>query len=375
VLKAHLDNVLNRVVTQSDSAWLPLAMELVADLPLSQSPSVRRAPLSIWIPVDGPKDITDFIEDWLKEEGRVDWSGLFEINSKRPYAIFAITSTLALFFQDWSNANRFAEVALRAYQSRTSEDTDRDWSGRWEAELNFLVALTQRFCLGDIEPFEEVDRKNRSVDTWTGALDDTFKTARVRLDRSLLVDDTVDTDERRTQQLVYELRAHSERGALHLFYAASFISEGRIRTPTRLRRQGIDLVSRAMNELDRCLVLEKQLDTSSYKRFVQRLQFQYVPIIAATEVVRYLLMEQRRYKFDIRLREHVDRVQEYLAKNRARKFKLVHAEMLAFFILAGVADDNTISDLADVIARGPEPPLVHDRRLLSAIRSRFLRKH
>jgi hypothetical protein len=169
-------------------------------------------------------------------------------------------------------------------------------------------------------------------------------------------------------------RIYTERGTLSLFFAAFVALNSESAPQPRDVAAALNLLTEAKTDLKRCLELEHLLAGAPIKYLLARLQMQYVPMIAAVEVIRFLLTSPEEYVFDGELKQHVSRVRDYMKVNGDRSFALVKAEMHVFFMLAGEDDGTCADEIKLITSEGPELPLALDRFVLEALRIRFVRK-
>jgi hypothetical protein len=377
ILKGHLTNILYEIREKSADAWLPaLAEEFIDDL---EPPPVgrRRVPLTIWYPIGDDKDITDLIERWLSKPAGVNWREIFHSNRNHPQAPFVIAATLALFSDEWSDADRFAEIGAKDFLAngagaRPGHELILGY------ELKFLSALTKRFRLGDIDSHFEATPGDTgfAAPSGTTSMLQIFERGQSILDECLEYHQAQFSDPSNASRTAHQLRvlrAHSERGALRAFAAASLIPDGVFAQEDWRISRATKLIEEAQRDLATCFALAKAAENPDTSKLLERLRRQYVPLTVSTEVIRSLLFPKSEFTLNEEFRKYEKPAREYLENSKASTFDLVRAELLCFFILLGSDDARKCrAELKGIVSGQVRQSLALDRWLLEALRRRYL---
>ena len=396
-LKNYVGRLIERLLEGSRAFWLPLAREFIDSWEPRGGHSTR-APIPFQLEL-GVGSTTISLGQILGRRLNADdrtpivmpeaWPALLEA----PDIVFAIAACLALVSDDWSDADHFAEMAVRADQDRASRPQNGPRSqSRQVHELRYLNALTKRFRIGGLAPPLNGDSLIKVRQAYSAAC--------------LLLEACVEYHERHEDEPGHRLRlirALSERAALHLFYAAGLTQKVRIaalmRLPPRDRdevvwadhkrpteaeeaaRQRRDEARRAVADaeadLRRCLQCEAMLPAAERRanaELFEKLEQQFLVNTAAAAVLARMLEPSvpagaREEAFELRVANNavVRRIRRLLDSMGTGAPALFQAELLAFLSLSGdTAAHDRLKAVEGASASGKALSL--DLALLDAIR-------
>jgi hypothetical protein len=365
-VKSYLTEILDQLVIDSLRGWLALAQEAVVHFTFADAEQPPRIPPTVWYPINDGVDIVDLVEQARVDGSRLDWSRLVQDVEQRPHAVFAMAGMLALLAEDWSNAGRFAELAVRAGHYAQAKSVERSPL----AEAEFLVALTKRFRLGNItghirgQETSKEEVAQRSIETSMR----NFRQTESLLDAIVSKHEGAANhgDGVNTQfELLLAMRARSERAALRLFMAANLLAALETTELRWLTDVALRLVDAAKADLDSCWRDENRIG-AGHAKYLDRLQRQYVANTAAAAVLRHLAQLQEPFAVDAQAFQ-ISRIRSFVADLRDMH-PLMRAEMLLFLIIAGEDGAENRSALARALDVKSQPGLALDRWLLAKLR-------
>jgi hypothetical protein len=283
-----------------------------------------------------------------------------------PELAFAVASTLALALCSWSDADIYADLAVRAATMRphgTSESSAQPF------ELRYLHAVAKRFRVGEIgKPAYErtADALRRRYKDAEEILDQCFEFHSQRHENGTQAE---------PPDIFPLMRALSERAALRGFYAAAIGMADMTNWPTREERkkQGAQILRRAATDLIACFGLAATVEqiaanVERREKFLARLRRQFVSNLAALRVVNRLLYLDDPLPSDFPPDNEIANMLEDFGLPDPQLPALVRAEIHAFFLMIGrdieknrLALDALQKDLQK------EAVLALDRELLTLI--------
>jgi hypothetical protein len=423
--KKYVGDLIDGLLAGTRQVWLPLAIDFIKSWKPKPGQNTTRAPIAfrLHLPTGGMLNLGPILDGTRRgDEGspvipETAWSSLDDA----PDLVFALAACVALASEDWSNANHFAEMALRAYEataggtgrigevagahdSRVSDgEASSHAAGADETrqfdELRYLNALTRRFALGSISPPLNPDGL---VQARRGYL-----AARELLDACVVFHESAEEGRGHRLRLI---RALSERDALNLFYAAAMAPAVRHAAWSRLTpRQRSDLLGEnrgypaqnfesseefdhprdpdagetllmARADLRRCLATEKTLPAldEHQRAFFSRVERQFLINTAAAAALSRLIEGTKPDHFGEAERtgvvdpQLVSRMRSLLAKLGPNLKPLLRAELLAFFSMTG--DEKALDELRHLKSGegAPGKLLSLDAALFEAIRKGFV---
>jgi hypothetical protein len=302
----YIETLISELYEGSLALWLPLARDVVLDWQPGPEGGRSRAPIAFRLYLDDKQtiDLGQAVDDRLTGAdatplmNAISWESL----QSRPRALFGLAACLALASEDWSNADHFAEMALR---ERPGGDEDRQnrASDNEMYELRYLNALTRRFRMGTIGPARNADALAR--------IRRAAREAAELLESCIEYHSRCEDGRRQTLRLI---RTLSERAALHLFHAAALIRPVRTapvppgaksggaryerhdagfsaEVATELRQEAANALNLAQHDLIECFELADRLEIKEEdrSRFLRRVEQQYSINTAATCVLRNLM--------------------------------------------------------------------------------------
>jgi hypothetical protein len=306
LLNDYLSRVLERLLDESLQLWVPLAREFVESRGIADLLPAR------------------FMAGVVLPEGGADESYPLQVQTS---LVFGRAAVRALELQDANNANRFANLALRAGGADDSEDTIFP---RFERE--YLCAVTYRFLIGnvgDLFPKRPPKDKGRApIRRAIAEVKDRYARASRLLHRCISRHFT-SREEEFPHRLRY-VRALSERASLHLFIASA-LGLSRTSEEDDLILDALQYVEVAKGDLRICMQYDEVLGADPV---AERIRTQYLSNTAAAEVVRCVLLKGRNYRFDHSLDALVPRLVALGADTKG-KHALLRAELAGFAVLAG----------------------------------------
>lgn len=294
-LTDYVNTLLDKIVEDSIRLWVPLASEFIDKgmLELLQDDITRSRP-PILIRLEGEGDIPDDLAEILSRlrAGTPLVKSIFESQTGKladqPEILFAIASVLALTRGAWSNAERFADLGMRAALMK-SRLPRRNQNGPYE--FAYLHSLARRFRIGELAPAQSEGAQRAIVAHYKdalGMLDECLRHHHARVSPL-------------NRQRLRELRALSERAALTLFYggACALVTHRGLRARFVASREVATTFAKAEDDLAQCLALERELPESATATperaaFLTRLRRQYISNAAACAVACQIFLEDGR---------------------------------------------------------------------------------
>jgi hypothetical protein len=367
VLQKRISDILHKVRDKSAQSWPLLAEEFIHALQ-PPAPNRRRVPLTMWYELATGEPIARLIGRWLFRSDAVNWLEVFRKEAKRYEAPFVIAATLALFTDQWSQADRFAATGVREYLSNNRPDSSPDYF-----ETLFLSAVTKRFRLGNIaiDIAELIQQESGLLsrglrllgETYSGAISlleqcDSFVASRIYKDADFTT--------------LAKMRIFAERGTLNAFAAASYMPIQKGVDYDERRELTQKKIQLARDDLAKCLELQPTPDNGySYKHLLELLKLQYVPMYLSTAVLSAIMNPED--PIDDTFASHEELAREYLEKYRAFSFPLVRAQLCAFLILIKGNEARREREELKRLVRDPaQSNLALDASLLVQIGNRFL---
>lgn len=286
ILNSHLSELVNKIVKDSVEIWLPLAGEFISG---EINKSTRhltemkvRPPIAVRLATSegGLYDLLDLVDEWRLGRQSARNRLLQSAASGHPALIFAAAATLALTLGNWSDAERFSELALRAEIGGLEfEALDHDGF-----ELQYLHALAKRFRMGEVG----VPASESAV----RALDRNFDVALRLLDSCESYHGVIRAD---LENRLCLLRTLSERAALRLFKAEAIglalKSDNGAELVSRVELE--ILLASAERDLKQCLKLDRELRRErldeEFEGFISLVRRQFFTNFAAHDALEKML--------------------------------------------------------------------------------------
>lgn len=376
-LQTYITELLDAVVSDCLDIWLPLAAETIQNRRPVGSGRRPRAPFTVDLPLPRGHTLAGLARRWWdRPQDTGELRALLSPSetpeiANRPDLVFAIAAALAYLCQEANDAERFAGLAVRAQARGSAEQAPRT-----RLELSFLHALTIRFQMASVGVRSLEDRgPNPTAAQDASRLLYLIKKTHSRAERALgrhrqelealreskaLSEDT---------NLLLDIRALSEQAALDLFLGVALNDAARRGAADGSTTEARQHVGQALESLRQCFVLQRRVKNSNLD-LLGRLELQFVPNLAACEVIRYLVAEPGGYSFDDRVRAYVKPVLA-LARTLVDPHPLLEVELLAFQILAGREPANAKSRFAALRRRRDALRLPLDLSLFNAILAEF----
>lgn len=369
--------LMSQILDSHVDFWLPAAAEFVNE-ELNASLGERgklslRAPICPTIVLHrGEKeyDLGELIETRL-DGGNSEVKRVLSFRDRadaetEPELAFAVASALALGLRDWSNADLYADLAVRA---ATMEGHSKRSPPSQPFELRYLHAIAKRFRVGEIgKPALE-----RTADV----LGRRFNDAKIILDQCLEFHNGrfERNEEHEPPEILPLMRTLSERAALHGFYAASIglADKTTWKRGSEIAALGTSAIFNAAKDLVACWKLsahvgEMATDIGRRKKFILRLKRQFISNFAALRVVNKLFYNDATLPADFPSDVQIAAMIDDLGLPDAALPPLVRAEVIAFFVVMGrdvAANAKELDALKDSVSEIAILPL--DRDLLPRI--------
>jgi hypothetical protein len=314
VLNDYVTRLLDKLIDDSLQLWLPLAEEFIDESVEAQA-DLRTV-----------KRLTPAV-DLLSALKRDDAS---DEQRRSPELVFARAAQRAIQLQDIGSANKFASLSLKSGSERVRQKGLR----ALDLELRYLASLTYLLMIGTFGDHLRGQHENpklrtahaRSVDQVKQVYGEATSLIHACLSAHYSAMHEQENGADKYHHIRY-LRGLSQRASLNLFMAASLglarSGEGRHRNDEALRYLTV-----AKGDLRLCVNFEKSLDSDASLLAVIRSQF--IPNVAACEVLSCLFSDREVYKVDDWSRSLIRPIEAF-AREIRNPHALLQAELSAFF--------------------------------------------
>jgi hypothetical protein len=375
ILQKYVSTLLDDIIKDSIQLWLPIAASFITSRKAPGSEERLRVPMTINLKLPDHSTLASVIDAWWSG-GRGDRRrnaifapvGLDEF-AERSDLVFAVAAGLALAMQEANEAERFAGLAVRSAGIERSEGRLPDPTA--EAELSMLHALTLRFQMAAVGAETDAAAAAAGNPSYVDRLDQ-IKTFYDRAEQALASHRTmlegVRDDRTEDERLLLDIRVESESAALHLFMATALLLASQERTNLEHHTQ-LSLTDRGIASIRRCFSLEAKLAKQDHD-WLRRLRRQYIPNVAAAEVLRYFVMPPGQYAFNDSLRAYIRPLKALMAE-LPNTPPLLRAEFLAFQCLADRRPDHADQEFTALARQNARLRLPMDLWMFTKILEEF----
>jgi hypothetical protein len=313
VLNDYVTRLLDKLIDDSLQLWLPLAEEFVDDKVEKKADlrTVKRLNPAVDLPAALKRDLASD-EQW-----------------RSPELVFARAAQRAIQLQDIGSANKFASLSLKPGSARARQKGFR----ALDLELQYLASLTYLLMIGTFGDHLRGRSENpklrtahaRSVDQVKQVYGVATSLVHACLSAHYSAMKEHDDGSDKYHHIRY-LRSLSQRASLNLFMAASLGLARTVETRHR-NHEALRYLTVAKGDLRLCVDFERKLDSNDPLLTVVRSQF--IPNVAACEVLSCLFTNRKDYKVDDWSRSLIRPIEAF-ARETKNPHALLQAELAAF---------------------------------------------
>jgi len=380
LLTAGANKTMKKILDENGGLFIPAASNFVDEKLRSRIGEQGRFPLRAPIAVriilrsgNDEHDLVDLVERWV-DEGDLGAKRLLASSGRpaetEPELAFAVASVLALGLHLWSDADRYAGLAVRAAAieaRKTGQSEDPPY------EMRYMHAVAQRFRVGEIG--------NPVTERTMAVLKSRYASAKSLLDACFIYHQrNYERPANLSHAHVLRLfRTRSERAALHLFFGASvgMADVSKWERGASERALGLGAMQDAAADLLACKTLmpiaEKSTKSDARRdRFFARLRKQFVSNLAAYRALSMLLYTTQGEAALPSVAEVVELIERHGLLEAELPF-VVRAEIRALFVLAGRNTEEAREELRAMEHKIPKNWLAFDRDLFARILEKYSR--